>query len=1131
MKTIVRIFILVISIFAFVSGASAEVEQGCTQKCSEWSACFNGVQSRSCTVTSSVPGRLCIPKIKRVCGTCLPDHYKCASGSSADNKQGSDSWTWTCKGDGEGSDSKCSQSFPTCKYTCDDWSSCSSGYQNRNCTISNKPCIEGKPAITKKVCGTGDIACDPDIVRRGWVSVSIPVKEWRDGVFGNGKFLIYTTRNIITSVDGKTWSMQDNDCAIQSIIFAEGKFIGSCQGYINNSKQLKTYLMMSTDGINWQYKAVDRLNKLAYGDGLFVSTGGLTSKNGYDWTQHTDPYSRTYINDITYGNGIFIMSGGGMVMTSRDGINWQSHKLMNETLDWDQISYGNGIFFGTERHYGISMYSRDGITWNGTGAGLYGVSYVNGAFLGGTLRSGILASDDGFTWTGETAPQGNVYFGYSKFLYGNGIYVGLGIYDGNTKAGFVAVSEDRYEDCGNLSGDCVAKKGVWQSISAGTRTYVPRYDTARNIASGNGITVAALNGEGCSVNGIPVICILTSSDSFSWKRQFVPLTIKNVTLTRETNYPYEHESANIVNFANGQFYLFGSYSVAKSKDNVTNRPSTFTSKDGVNWVRHQGKIDNADYANTYNAVYGNGIFVATGVTKSLDSLVMISTDGVEWKSKKTSFKLNDIVYGNGVFLSYTVKKISSNQYSYDIMSSTDGLDWKVAKADFPYKWERITFGNGKFVAVSQNSGYKVFSSTDGVEWKVIDSPISCPGGIAYGNGIFVATQYNYFGGCYGPSTMSSVDGIEWVTEDGNSMSLRDVGYANGSFIAIAGDMSPHFFLRREKYVDVDGKCGTSDGKTMSSAPETGLCTNGAIATGMSETSTGWTWKCCSNSCSALKDNLPDCGDMDGKDVNEGAINQNSLGLCNSGQVIDFRLDGDKYLWKCSLGTGTSKQCSAKVIKSKIDGVCGASNGKVFASKPATGLCSSGSPTAVRDDAMWYWGCEGSNGGSDASCSAKKGGASCDWTCTAWGACSNGKQTRTCTIADGCPTDNPPDMSRSCSSNGFSCGSSSGESFSSKPTTGLCINSTSLIVVDGGRNWYWICKDNNSDDALLCSARNVSKVDGECGTSNGKSFTSIPTTGLCESGVASPVYGSGPWIWLCNGVGGGKLSVCFSLKSN
>ncbi|NVN90125.1 MAG: hypothetical protein HXX11_05920 [Desulfuromonadales bacterium] len=50
-------------------------------------------------------------------------------------------------------------------------------------------------------------------------------------------------------------------------------------------------------------------------------------------------------------------------------------------------------------------------------------------------------------------------------------------------------------------------------------------------------------------------------------------------------------------------------------------------------------------------------------------------------------------------------------------------------------------------------------------------------------------------------------------------------------------------------------------------------------------------------------------------------------------------------------------------------------------------------------------------------------------------------------------------------------------------------------------------------------------DGVCGPSNGQSFATAPSTGLCSVGTPSVITGSGPWAWNCQGLNGGINTSC------
>lgn len=51
------------------------------------------------------------------------------------------------------------------------------------------------------------------------------------------------------------------------------------------------------------------------------------------------------------------------------------------------------------------------------------------------------------------------------------------------------------------------------------------------------------------------------------------------------------------------------------------------------------------------------------------------------------------------------------------------------------------------------------------------------------------------------------------------------------------------------------------------------------------------------------------------------------------------------------------------------------------------------------------------------------------------------------------------------------------------------------------------------------------VNGACGTANGGTFTSAPTSNLCSEGNHTTVSGTGPWTWTCHGINGGTSDSC------
>jgi uncharacterized repeat protein (TIGR03803 family) len=82
-----------------------------------------------------------------------------------------------------------------------------------------------------------------------------------------------------------------------------------------------------------------------------------------------------------------------------------------------------------------------------------------------------------------------------------------------------------------------------------------------------------------------------------------------------------------------------------------------------------------------------------------------------------------------------------------------------------------------------------------------------------------------------------------------------------------------------------------------------------------------------------------------------------------------------------------------------------------------------------------------------------------------------------------------------------------------------------LIMDGSGNFY--------DTSLTDGAYGYGTVfeltlgvavNGACGSANGQSLTSAPSgSGLCNSGTASAVSGSGPWTWSCASTNGGTTA--------
>jgi len=174
------------------------------------------------------------------------------------------------------------------------------------------------------------------------------------------------------------------------------------------------------------------------------------------------------------------------------------------------------------------------------------------------------------------------------------------------------------------------------------------------------------------------------------------------------------------------------------------------------------------------------------------------------------------------------------------------------------------------------------------------------------------------------------------------------------------------------------------------------------------------------------------------------------------------------------------------------GQCGPANGAEYSAAPTkkTDMCRYGSPTtATLSGSTYNWVCQGSGTSGNANCSSVK-----------------------------C---NPPENGQ--------CGSANGTTVASRPTSNLCSRG-SASAVSGSGPWNWSCDGQYGGSPASCSANRIPPVNGQCGSANGTTVASRPTSNLCSRGSASSVSGSGPWNWSCAGQYSGSPASCSANKA-
>jgi hypothetical protein len=249
------------------------------------------------------------------------------------------------------------------------------------------------------------------------------------------------------------------------------------------------------------------------------------------------------------------------------------------------------------------------------------------------------------------------------------------------------------------------------------------------------------------------------------------------------------------------------------------------SDDGINWT----KIILPERSGWSGIAYGNGKFMAVAYNQYSQNSGAYSTDGINW----TPFQINgvstywsDITYGNGKFVAlkyggdydgvygatssdgitwqlfvlpdfpngadWSGVKYLNNKFiafaegGYGTAHSSDGINWSFYAGSLPnFGWSDITYGNGKFL-INSFYGFNVYSSTDAITWTV-SSTLYPNGqaftGLAYGNGLFVATKQDYG---QGGQILTSTDGINWTLQqidiELQYNMLGNIIYANNKFV-------------------------------------------------------------------------------------------------------------------------------------------------------------------------------------------------------------------------------------------------------------------------------------------------------------------------------------------------------------
>ncbi len=269
-------------------------------------------------------------------------------------------------------------------------------------------------------------------------------------------------------------------------------------------------------------------------------------------------------------------------------------------------------------------------------------------------------------------------------------------------------------------------------------------------------------------------------NSGQWYVNYISTTRDGITWSTPVQYAPGYQSP-------GQLLVYGNqrYVILQTTWTPTST-AWYSNNAGTSWSSVATPINESWTA----AVYGGGKFVAVNAgANGAANTVLYSSDGISWNSNNggglSSQTHNSIAYGMSMYL------VGSNN-SY-IEKSSDGVNWSqqyVAPSGNTANWTGIAYGNGMFVATGDywNGGWhtaRMLKSTDGTNWTLTanigasNDGNGFPPNLFFCNGIFISSNTN------GSNVIwTSTDGATWtkVTLPTYSYGRWSFAYGNGIWI-------------------------------------------------------------------------------------------------------------------------------------------------------------------------------------------------------------------------------------------------------------------------------------------------------------------------------------------------------------
>jgi hypothetical protein len=551
-------------------------------------------------------------------------------------------------------------------------------------------------------------------------------------------------------------------------------------------------IAVSTDGINWvklgmQFSVYG--NAVAYSPTLnrWVAVGNGTSgsimysNDGFTWVPVAGIF--TIGNAVFWTGSRFLAGGTGKIATSTDGITWSSIGGIFTTDCYGFASNGEitiAVGGGTNQ---VAYSWDDGQTWTGEGNVLNGaggstgkcVCWTGSRFLAGIecpADPTIKYSYDGFIWT-EVSPGGTYPFdSMCNSIAQNGqTIIAVGGY--NAEAFFSQSGGTYWNALPTTVLDSLGFSVIWTGSlyligATGSNTIAYSQNGAEWV--GLGLSVFDLSCRGIAFNGerpnritFPVNTVVIGGGITNIMAYSVDNGVKFNTLT-----------SPFTTLCNGLAYGAAKY-VGVGQGGCT----LAYSYNGKKWIANGLSIFSlVGRGVVYGSTVGRWVSVGNG-TNSIAS----STDGITFTGQGTTIftQGNAVAFGNGYYVA------GGQTGSNTIAFSASGTVFSGAGATvFTSACRAVAFSStlNRFV-LGGSGGSSLATSDNGTTFTAVSGSTSifttCTG-IAYGNGIFLAT------GSGANVFASSVDGLTWTALGGSSVFSsggQEIAYVgNSKWIAL-----------------------------------------------------------------------------------------------------------------------------------------------------------------------------------------------------------------------------------------------------------------------------------------------------------------------------------------------------------